>query len=51
MPAISVQTGHVIVVAVAVVAALVILKVTKKVIGIAAVVGVLAALTKYLGLW
>lgn len=51
MPALPIETGHVVIIVIAIVVALFMLKVTKKVIGITVAVGVLAAVSKYFGLW
>lgn len=48
---IDVNTGHVIIVTIAVVCGLIMLKVTKKIVGIAIIVGLIAAVTKYFGIW
>lgn len=48
---ISVSTGHVIIVVVAILCGLITLKVTKKVFGAVLLAGVVAVLTKYFGLW
>ena len=47
----DVQTGHALIVGIAVIAGLFMLKVAKKIIGVAAVVAVIAVATKYFGLW
>ena len=47
----DVQTGHVLIVGIAVVCGLTMLKVAKKVIGVVVVVAAVAVLTKYFGLW
>lgn len=47
----DVQTGHVLIVGIAVICGLFMLKVAKKIIGIAAVVIAIAVATKYFGLW
>lgn len=48
---ISEQVGHVIVVVIAVMCGLIMLKVTKKVLGLAIGVTAVAVITKMLGLW
>ena len=45
------ETGHVVIVFVAVLCGLLMLKVTKKIFGIAFLVGLVAVATKYFGLW
>lgn len=47
----SFETGHVVIVAIAVICGLFMLKVTKKVIGAAIVIGIIAVITKHIGLW
>ena len=47
----DVQTGHVVIVGVAVVCGSIMVKVTKKIIGAAIVICVVVAATKYFGLW
>lgn len=47
----SIATGHVIIVFVAVMCGLLMLKVTKKILGIAFVIGLVVVITKYFGLW
>lgn len=48
---IDVNTGHVIIVSIAAVCTLAMLKTTKKVISVAIALGLVATVTKYMGLW
>lgn len=47
----TVETGHVVIVLIAVLCGLFMLKVTKKIIGIVFLIGLVAVATKYFGLW